>query len=87
MLKCPQCGSEVSETARFCLVCGQPMQAPAQPQAVLNRQGGQSKFKGWVNAVGKGWLIVFAVLFAVILPSCFFLGFYTNRILWMLGLR
>ena len=53
----------------------------------MPQKTGQGKLKEWVNAVGKGWLIVFAVLFAIILPSCFFLGFYTNRILWMLGLR
>lgn len=93
MLKCPNCGSEVRETASFCAACGYPLQAPkaanASPQLESNmpQKTGQGKLKEWVNAVGKGWLIVFAVLFAIILPSCFFLGFYTNRILWMLGLR
>lgn len=83
MLKCPNCGSEVRESARFCLVCGHPLQAP--PRAASASK--QSKFKGWVNAVGKGWLILFGVLLVIVLPSCFILGFYTNRILWMLGLR
>ena len=80
--------------ARFCMACGQPLQVPPlaenvspQPGAALYRQTGQSKFKGWVSAVGKGWLIAFAVIYAIVLPSCFILGFYTNRILWMLGLR
>jgi uncharacterized membrane protein len=34
------------------------------------------------------WIIIsFAVLLLISLPCCFTLGYYTNRILWELGLR
>jgi hypothetical protein len=35
----------------------------------------------------KWFIISLAILLVVTLPCCAILGYYTNRILWLLGLR
>ena len=33
LIKCPECGKEISDLAKICVHCGYPLKAPANPDA------------------------------------------------------
>ncbi|GEM_PF-2600390 len=86
LIKCPECGKEVSTSAAACPHCGYPMQKATGVQSVAKKarhlapEGPQelewvTKWKGKVNAVRLTWALILCGFLLALLTSLLFLGF------------
>src|SRR5437867_1919166 len=74
LVKCPDCGRDVSTAAAACPQCGRPMAAvaPPQPQAPSGKE--ETLWHGtpsWLLLLGK---IIRAILVAIVLPLIYYFG-------------
>jgi hypothetical protein len=78
---CMRCGQQVSDTAAFCPVCGQPANQPVTP---VTGYGGSPPAVAFAAAPSdlkrvSGWLVLFCVGFTVLWPVWTFLLYAVNR--------
>jgi membrane protein YdbS with pleckstrin-like domain len=76
LVKCPDCGRDVSTAATSCPQCGRPMAAVAAPAAAPMAGSGKEETlwhgtPSWLLLLGK---IIRAVLVAIILPVIYYFG-------------
>ena len=76
LVKCPDCGRDVSTAATSCPQCGRPMAAVAAPAAAPMASSGKEETlwhgtPSWLLLLGK---IIRAVLVAIILPVIYYFG-------------
>lgn len=61
-MRCPECGAEVEDAARFCLKCGQALASP-----VLKKHRRVWQRPWWLLPLGIGMLLAAAVVLALLL--------------------
>ena len=77
LVKCPDCGRDVSTSATICPQCGRPMAAVAAPAAAPPMASGgkeETLWHGtpsWLLLLGK---IIRALLVAIVLPVIYYFG-------------
>jgi membrane protein YdbS with pleckstrin-like domain len=75
LVKCPDCGHDVSTAATSCPQCGRPMTAMAAPAAPAAPTGKEETLwrgtPSWKLVLGK---IIRAVLVAIVLPMIYYFG-------------
>lgn len=63
LVKCPDCGKEVSDQAPTCPQCGRPLKA--QPKPADNQSGMSSMEKWWrLSAILSVFSMVFSMFFS-----------------------
>ncbi len=74
LVKCPDCGRDVSTAATACPQCGRPMAAVAAPQPPAGSTKEERLWHGtpsWLLLLGK---IIRAVIVAIVLPLIYYFG-------------
>ncbi|PYQ59678.1 MAG: hypothetical protein DMF58_10800 [Acidobacteria bacterium] len=74
LVKCPDCGRDVSSAAPSCPQCGRPMAAVAPPQPQSSGGKEETLWHGtpsWLLLLGK---IIRAVIVAIVLPLIYYFG-------------
>ncbi|HMC20905.1 MAG TPA: PH domain-containing protein [Thermoanaerobaculia bacterium] len=74
LVKCPDCGRDVSTAATTCPQCGRPMAAVAAPAPLAAPGKEETLWHGtpsWLLAFGK---IIQAVVVAIVLPLIYYFG-------------
>src|SRR5438270_3936081 len=74
LVKCPDCGRDVSSAAPSCPQCGRPMAAVAPPPPIASGGKEETLWHGtpsWLLLLGK---IIRAVLVAIVLPVIYYFG-------------
>lgn len=74
LIKCPDCGRDVSTAATACPQCGRPMAAVASPQPPPGVIKEETLWRGspsWLLVLGK---VLIAILVAIVLPLIYYFG-------------
>ena len=95
LVKCPDCGSEISDAAPNCLKCGRPLQVPidipVMPGPAINASAPNAQGQVSVKLTQKTWFIVLTLFFCfpVGLPLMWMQegsGFFANKIVWKIAI-
>lgn len=66
IIKCPECGKDISEKAANCIHCGYPIKPrPAQPVQVVHQEG------CFLKTMNVGCLIIIVIAILIFLNAIF----------------
>ena len=79
LVKCPECGKEVSSEAPTCPHCGRPIASTTNKVVSVKRKGGKYELIGFLLIVGGIFSFLISPLWAFVLMGIGFVVFLIGR--------
>ena len=88
LIKCPECGQEISDKAKFCIHCGFPLVDEAEEISNVTHKTDYEKAEPIATFIQRscaGEIVAYAILLEIVFPAVVVPFFFMGYVGWIIG--